>query len=215
MKVQRPHLPPLNTAVHRLEDGMIILSGPASGERECEGRRLERLIASAERVFVFLLACLDVGFAGRRSIQRFFVEWRLKHDGRAYTYAGVALIFGVLLSRGQLRPVVPQPVHSWSLALFLLGMASASWVVLTWCASGAAIFRPVFPRTVTLPCSQAQQIEEGVEQAYKRNETLHQEKVKVLAELEQRRLISNRARKLGLPATVKLPEHPHQEGGRK
>ena len=160
MKVQRPHLPPLNTAVHRL-------------------------------------------------------EWRLKHDGRAYTYAGVALIFGVLLSRGQLRPGVPQPVHSWSLALFLLGMAPASWVVLTWCASGAAIFRPVFPRTVTLPCSQAQQIEEGVEQAYKRNETLHQEKVKVPAELEQRRLIGNRARKLGLPATVKLPEHPHQEGGRK
>lgn len=34
MKVQRPHLPPLNTAVHRLEDGMITLSGSLLDERK-------------------------------------------------------------------------------------------------------------------------------------------------------------------------------------
>jgi hypothetical protein len=303
MKVQRLHLPPLNTAVHRLEDGMNILSGPVLGEREYEERRLERLIASAERVivmsrlpvfctgysicyllpafqametgtmsharwiergqrFAFLLAYLDVDFVGGRSIQPFFVQWRLKHNGRPCAYAGVALILGVLLSRGHVRSVLPQPVHSWSLPLFLLGMASASWVILTWYTSGAAISRPVFPRTVTLPFRQAQQIEKGLEQAYTRKETLHQEKVKSLAKLEYRRLIStplqdfppllraqvclicrkgkitttryawvsecgkrshrlmhrihaqnNRARKPGLPATMKLPEYLITFGG--
>jgi hypothetical protein len=37
MEVQPPHLPPLNTAVHRLEGSMIILSGSVPGGRECQG----------------------------------------------------------------------------------------------------------------------------------------------------------------------------------
>ena len=36
MKVQPPHLPPLNTAVHHLEGSMIILSGSVPDGREYE-----------------------------------------------------------------------------------------------------------------------------------------------------------------------------------
>jgi hypothetical protein len=34
MKIRRPHLPPLNTVAHRLEDGMVILSGSLLDERK-------------------------------------------------------------------------------------------------------------------------------------------------------------------------------------
>jgi hypothetical protein len=34
MKVQRPHLPPLNTAAHCLEDGLVTPSGSLLDERK-------------------------------------------------------------------------------------------------------------------------------------------------------------------------------------